>query len=132
MMQIDGGKTAFLPGETVRGGVSWESARPVRRAELRLIWYTSGRGTRDMGVVEVQQLPPASPASPIPFTFALPAGPYSFSGQLITLNWAVELVLSPGSIAERVEFAVSPDGKPIVLGSPDPLDQPNDPAIIAR
>ena len=117
MIQIDGGKTAFAPGETLRGAVSWEGERSPGRVELRLFWYTTGRGSQDVGIVEVQQFPPAPRAEPIPFTFMLPAGPYSVAGQFIKVNWALELVLRSNSCAERFEFSMSPGGKPIELGS---------------
>ncbi len=42
------------------------------------------------------------------FSFELPLGPYSFSGSLITLAWALELVAIPSSEIERVEFVVAP------------------------
>jgi hypothetical protein len=127
MIQIDGEKALFSPGETIQGTVSWEAEKIPRRVELRLFWYTTGRGTQDVGIIEVQQLPPSPPANPIPFTFALPAGPYSFTGTLITLGWAIELVSHPGSRAQRLEFSMSPQGKPIALA--EASDEPVRPAL---
>jgi hypothetical protein len=46
----------------------------------------------------------------------LPEGPYSFSGKLISLIWALELACSPGSETVRREITVSPTGHEIVLG----------------
>ena len=51
--------------------------------------------------------------------FTLPAAPYSFSGKLISLIWAVELVADDSDSA-RWEFVLGPDGAEILL------DQPND------
>ncbi len=42
------------------------------------------------------------------FSFTLPLGPYSFSGSLITLAWALELVALPSGETERVELVVAP------------------------
>jgi hypothetical protein len=50
------------------------------------------------------------------FSFTLPEGPYSFSGQLISLVWALELTCSPGSETFRQEITVSPTGREITLG----------------
>ena len=46
------GRTAFRPGETIEGVVRWQLDRPPRRAELRLFWYTEGRGSQDVSVEE--------------------------------------------------------------------------------
>ena len=50
-----------------------------------------------------------------PFRFQLPSAPYSFSGKLISLVWAVEVVALPANIAGRVNIILSPDGKEIEL-----------------
>ena len=47
-----GDKTAFAPGETVHGAVQWSLQTQPRALELSLFWYTAGKGTRDVGVVE--------------------------------------------------------------------------------
>jgi hypothetical protein len=50
------------------------------------------------------------------FSFTLPDGPYSFSGKLISLVWAIELTCSGGSEAIRREVTVSPMRQEIILG----------------
>ena len=69
----------------------------------------------------------------------LPAGPYSFSGRLISLIWALELVAEPGNHVARVEITLGPDGQEVVLAtgegppsSSSPLDQVQLPAGIKR
>jgi hypothetical protein len=42
------------------------------------------------------------------FSFRLPDGPYSFSGSLITLTWALELVALPNRTTERLDLVVAP------------------------
>jgi len=113
MIHIDDGKTAFLPGETIAGTITLDPEG--RAADLRLFWYTAGRGRSDVGVVETRKLEPTPSPEPLSFSFTLPAGPYSVAGKLITLNWAIEAIIQPGSRAERVEFCMSPDSKPIEL-----------------
>jgi len=51
------------------------------------------------------------------FSFTLPESPYSFSGKLISLIWAIELTCSAGSETLRREITLSPTGQEIVLGS---------------
>jgi len=109
-------KTAFAPGETVEGAIQWNLDAPPRRLKLSLFWYTSGKGTRDVGVTETLKIDAPGAFGSRDFAFSLPDGPYSFSGKLISLIWAVELTCSPGSDTVRKEITLSPSGSEIVLG----------------
>jgi hypothetical protein len=111
------GDTAFRPGDVLAGRVSWQLAEAPESAEVRLFWYTAGRGTQDVGVVST--VPLAAPAAEDrrDFELRLPDGPYSFSGRLISLLWAVEVVLQPGPRAGRLELVLSPTGQEIVLAT---------------
>jgi len=108
---------AFAPGAAIVGEVAWELAKPAKAVEVRLFWYTQGKGTQDVQVVksEVFADPPLSDKRP--FRLVAPVAPYSFSGKLISLLWAVELVVKPGDEAERRELVIAPGGKEIVLGT---------------
>jgi hypothetical protein len=108
---------AFRPGDDVEGTVRWRLDQPPRSIELRLFWYTEGKGDQDVGVVEA--LPFADPGQEDhrSFRFRLPAGPFSFSGKLISLLWAIEAVAEPGDSSGRLEITVSPTGREILLGS---------------
>jgi hypothetical protein len=111
------GSTAFLPGETVEGTVAWHFDAPAWRVELRLLWYTEGKGDQDVGIVE--SVPFANPGAEEirPFHVRLPQGPFSFSGKLISLVWALEVVAEPGARAERLALTVSPTRREILLSS---------------
>jgi hypothetical protein len=111
------GSTAFLPGETVEGTVAWHFDQPARSVELRLLWYTEGRGDQDVAVVETVPLANPGADESRPFSVRLPAGPFSFSGKLISLAWALEAVALPGARAERLPIAVSPTRRKILLRS---------------
>jgi len=123
MLQIEtrDGRTAYQPGEQIDGTVRWRFEVPPKSLEARLFWYTEGKGERDVGVVE--SLPFANPGKEDhqPFSFRLPAGPYSFSGKIIDLLWAIEVVAEPGGRpegqAERLGILMSPSGREIVLAA---------------
>jgi hypothetical protein len=51
------------------------------------------------------------------FRFRLPEAPYSFSGKLISLVWALELVLEPSKEVTRREIIVAPGGQEVHLDS---------------
>lgn len=104
LIRIDGERSSFKPGESVEGVV--EGAAGL---ELRLFWYTEGKGTQDLEVVATQHLGPEGR-----FRLVLPDSPYSFSGKLISLIWALEVV--GGAVCPRAEILVSPDGGEILLG----------------
>ena len=110
-------RTSFKPGEPLSGRVAWRVEDQPTSAELRVFWYTSGKGTQDIGVVTT--LPFASPRAEDQrdFTLPLPREPYSFSGTLISLIWAIELIVEPGGHVDRLEFVLSGTGREVVLGS---------------
>jgi hypothetical protein len=109
------GATAFVPGETVEGTASWQLEKAAQSVELRLFWYTQGKGDQDVGVVATVPFPEPALQDRRSFRIPLPAGPYSFSGKLISLLWALEVVAEPGSRAGRLEIIVSPSRREIQL-----------------
>lgn len=114
-VEIQNGANAFLPGETVEGTASWQLDRPAETMELRLFWYTQGKGDQDVGVVQTVPFPDPGLADRRGFRVVLPPGPYSFSGKLISLLWALEVVAEPGGRAGRTEITVSPTRREILL-----------------
>jgi hypothetical protein len=115
-IELAGGRTAFKAGEPLSGRVSWRVDEQPSSAELRLFWYTSGKGTQDVGVANTMSLAAPRPQDQRDFTLPLPREPYSFSGTLISLVWAIELIVEPGDHVERCEFVLSGTGQEVVLG----------------
>jgi hypothetical protein len=116
-LRIDlGNERGFRPGQTIEGRVSWQADDAPRSAELRLFWYTRGKGTQDVG--NVGSVPFATPQmnDSRSFSLTLPRDPFSFSGKLISIVWALELIVEPGSNVERQEFVMSPTGMEVVVG----------------
>jgi hypothetical protein len=107
-LRTEGGGTWFTPGSTVSCEASWRLDHDVDNLELRLFWYTEGKGTQDVVVVDRRVIERPEVHGNYGFRFRLPAGPYSFSGTLITLRWAVELVALPGEETARVDLLLSP------------------------
>jgi hypothetical protein len=108
-------RRSFRCGETVEGVAGWRLEKPPASVELRLFWFTRGKGTEDVGVVNRIRFDVPQQEEGRKFSFTLPAEPWSFSGQLISLIWALELVADPGGHTARVEFVVSPTGQEILL-----------------
>lgn len=120
-VQLDGGRSAFAPGERVEGQASWELPEPPRALEVRLFWSTSGRGDGDQEVVAVEEVPSPGASGWVRFGFVLPPGPYSFSGRLVSLAWSIELVAPHEKIAGGIALVVGPEGREVRIdGEPPP------------
>ena len=109
-IELDDGRVAFGPGDMIRGRV-WLGGLGGRGddgGELRLFWYTEGKGTRDVEVIETIRVDGGEGSAGVAFEFVAPNSPYSFSGRLITLVWALELVSEDEDKSERVEITIGP------------------------
>ena len=114
-------KSAFEPGEEITGNVSWSLEKAARAVELRLFWFTRGKGTEDAGVVQTIRFEQPLPQETRSFQLRLPDAPYSFSGKLISLVWALELIVSPSKEVARREFEMGPGAREIRLESLPPV-----------
>jgi len=110
------------PLEKLRGRANWvmDAAADL---ELRLFWYTEGKGTRDVGVIATERFPAGVGSGSRPFEFPLPDAPYTLHGKLISIRWAVELLKSGDKQAELQHFVLSPWDKPVET-SPSPSTLP--------
>jgi hypothetical protein len=109
-LQTSDGATWFKPGELIEGRASWhfEPGEEVEAIEVRLFWYTTGKGTQDVEVLRTFRSDAPDTSGHRDFSIRAPEGPYSFSGKLITLSWALELVTLPGGRTERLDLRIGP------------------------
>jgi hypothetical protein len=114
-IELNGGRTAFRPGELATGSVAWRLDQPATDLEVRLFWFTQGKGTKDVRVTAIRRINVVGSQGRGGFRFKLPDSPYSFSGKLISLTWAIEAVAQPGERSARVEIVVAPEGKEVRL-----------------
>jgi hypothetical protein len=118
-IQLDQASSEFQAGTTLSGKVLWSTAAAIKKIELRLFWFTEGRGSQDIELVDERNWDTTGQGEE-PFEFTLPAEPYSFSGKLISLQWALEAVTLPKeNTTTRKIFTLSPNGKELVLSSVD-------------
>jgi hypothetical protein len=102
------------PHDTVTGRVAWQLEKEPRELELRLCWFTRGRGTEESRTIEALPLGDTLRGDKA-FSFRLPAEPWSVNGKLIRIAWALEVVAKKtGSLAVE-EIVVSPRRQEIVL-----------------
>jgi hypothetical protein len=105
---VAGQPLTVAPGARLAGEASWDVDHRPRLVEVRLFWFTAGKGTRDVGVVETVRFDEPQERERRPFAVTVPAGPYSYAGTLVSVAWALELVLEPGDLVERLELVVKP------------------------
>lgn len=115
VVACDGGRTQFAPGEELSGQALWEFAEPPKSVEVRLVWFTRGKGTPDGAVIARQEVAHPGKHGECKFRFRLPATPYSFSGRLISLIWGVELFCQPGGRSQILEIVNAPGGQEVRL-----------------
>ncbi len=114
---LDNDLTEFAPGQIIGGIAGWNREEPPKEAVLRLFWYTEGRGTQDVNVVEEMEFPVLSAQHEERFQFTLPDQPYSYSGAITSVQWALELVLNKGKEVQRVDILISPWTEKLTLKS---------------
>ena len=115
-IEFENNRTAFDSGERIAGLIRWsELSEPIEGTEVRLIWYTQGKGDPEVTIVEQQIFPTTLATGQSKFEFTAPDGPYSFSGKLISLIWAVEVIALPRRDSESVNIVIAPNGKEVVL-----------------
>jgi len=105
-LQTSDGGTWFKPGELVEGRASWHLEEEAEAIEVRLFWYTSGKGSQDVEVVRSLSVNRPDTSGHRDFSIRIPEGPYAFSGKLITLAWAIELVALPSGETERLDLRI--------------------------
>lgn len=106
---------ACEPGAQISGNASWRLDHAPKSVEVRLFYRTSGRGMQDVGVAQTVAFEAPMQEDSRSFTLTAPDAPYSFSGKLITLTWAAELVTLPSKDSASVDLVIAPGGTAVQL-----------------
>ena len=101
------------PFQPLTGRVRVTGPITAKQMELRVFWFTRGRGDEEAEICH--RLPLNAQEGASEFSWKLPAAPYSFAGQLITLAWAVEVVDERENSLDLVPFLLSPSGEEVQL-----------------
>ncbi|MFM7115468.1 MAG: hypothetical protein ACKO0N_02430 [Planctomycetota bacterium] len=117
-LKLDKPKLHYDIDEPIVGEVIWDGlTERCDLIELRLLWYTSGKGDRDLLVIARIAVMKPGVSGKQRFHFDPPGGPYSFSGALISLVWAIEAVTVPLSDSQIIEFTLAPSGNEVRIGA---------------
>jgi hypothetical protein len=120
-IEFENHRKSFEPGEEISVMLSWDLQSPPDAIELRAVWNTEGKGSTDVGVERSVVIDSPNSSDTRRMSFTLPEAPYSFSGHLISLVWALELVVKPSEQSCRKEFTMAPGASEVILR---PVEQP--------
>lgn len=102
---------AWKPGEALDVEIRWASEEPIEEVEVRLLWRTQGRGDEEDGVVASERWPALGTSGDRDLQFRLPAGPWSYEGELLTIRWYVDAALWPSGEHAEAQITLSPTGE---------------------
>lgn len=88
----------YQPGERLAGRITIDGTqmRPVRAAELSVLWYTAGKGEEDFAVHHFERhvddvAKPLDLRVPLRFSTILPPSPLSYDGKIVKVCWCVRV-----------------------------------------
>jgi hypothetical protein len=125
-LHLENGVSDFSPGDQAVVTAEWNLDHEPQAVELRLLWYTRGKGDDNLDVVQSLRIAEGARSDRKRLGIQLPDAPYSFSGRLISLVWALELMAEPSGESVRVDIVIAPEASEIRLGSAEDDDSGND------
>ncbi|GIW95378.1 MAG: hypothetical protein KatS3mg110_3419 [Pirellulaceae bacterium] len=106
----------YEPGDVMVAQVEWQLPAPPDYLQVALVWFTRGKGNTDHRVVERLRIDgPLESAGSKRLGIQLPVSPWSFSGRLISLLWAIEVTAYPSRTRTRCPFVMAPNREEIRL-----------------
>lgn len=114
------GGQIFHPGQQIKGSVQiWPNQMNLksRKIELKLEWFTEGKGDRDGEVIEKKELnfDEFKGMAADEFRFMLPNEPWSYTGHYINIIWSVTVhihVPLRKGVKHEHRFILHPDPEP--------------------
>ncbi|MFT4627665.1 MAG: hypothetical protein ACI8PZ_006352 [Myxococcota bacterium] len=100
---------SYAPGDMLDADVAWGDPGSKGEVLVTLLWYTVGKGTEDVVIVRQERFPTDGRAGRQRLAWPLPHEPWSFSGRLVGVTWALEASLEPRGEVHRLDFVLGPD-----------------------
>jgi hypothetical protein len=94
VVQLDGGREVFWPGDRLAGRYRVVGVEPgdLKSVAVSVHWFTEGKGETDVGVHwQEERGEPAEPAADGCFATTLPPGPWSYDGLVVKVVWCVQV-----------------------------------------
>ena len=106
-IQIDDNRKSFLPGEKITGQLSWQLSTQPDFIQLSLYWQARGKCFTDTGIAETLKFENPGSFGNESFSMTLPSGPYSFCGNLFSIEWKLELAMENGGKYTEEDIVMS-------------------------
>lgn len=115
-IRMNDSKTQFAPYALIEAEVKWSNIEPTDSIKVELFWNTRGRGSVNAHTAETIEIPVTGQSSGRKsISIHAPIGPYSFSGQLISLIWFLAARGKSDSDHAEVELIIAPGEKEIKI-----------------
>ena len=114
-IELKDGKTSYNPGEKIRGKLEWELAQEVPEITINIFWYTEGIGEQDSELAKTEVIKAPLQNDRQNFEIDLPMAPYSYSGQITALKWAIEATAMKDKVKDVKEFSMTPGNREVIL-----------------
>jgi hypothetical protein len=106
----------FQPYEVIEGKIKYDLKRPSSEINVDLVWTTMGKGTTDDYRADSSVISTGgSTRGEGHFRLNAPAGPYSFSGKLVSVIWMISCGTESDTEIEEKEIIISPIGSELVV-----------------
>jgi hypothetical protein len=109
---------ALAPGETLVGNIVRDAVAQPGALTLRLGWFREIRDSREAEVVWTRSLPELAPGTDCDFEVPLPSEPWTAKGNLVTVEWHLEVLDAAGVPLVTTPIVIAPGGVPVTLQSP--------------
>ena len=114
-IRIEPSQTSYEPGATLTAALHWNLDSAPHAISVSILWYTEGKGDEDSAVVKREVFTDPGQTGTQTVRLELPRFPYSFSGKLIQLIWAIEAVVDDKHPVARTPIIIAPHAREISL-----------------
>ena len=114
-IKLKDGKISYHPGEKILGELEWDLTQEVQDIAINIFWYSEGIGEQDSEIAETEIIKSPIKSDKQSFEMELPMAPYTYSGNITSLKWAIEATTLEDKVKDIKEFSMTPGNKEIVL-----------------
>lgn len=118
-LTLEGGHSAFRPGETATFELAWDLERVPEGLVVRLLWIVGNRSHSQRTTAWSEALETPKARDSWRCALELPDRPHSWNGPLLRVRWELEAEIRRPQHRVRVPLVVAPDGRAL---SPDDLE----------
>ena len=106
------------PGGKLEGSIMWELSAPAKKIEINFFWYVYQNGeVKESNAVAKLQAKNIQSTGYKNFSFDVPEKPYSFSGNLFSINWAIECSVGKDTVTQ--DLIMSNTGETVTVQEPE-------------